>query len=374
MHFHENLFRKKLLSWYEKNKKPHPWRLMWNQDRDPYPVWVSEILLQQTTLSAATPAFLRFLSTFPDPTSLAQAEELAVKQVVQGLGYYRRFSFLKRAAEQLSLKEKNKRIIWPQTYDEWKKLPGVGDYTASAVSSIVLNLPEPSIDGNVERVLSRLFDIREPILPKTKAIFKEMSRGLICRKCPGDYNQAMMEIGQTVCRVKSPSCDHCPLSSFCLAKERKSIHLAPSSKTMKPRQTLLLHLVIMQDGSRYGLVERPSSAKFLKGVTGFLTAIDPDCVSLEDSSDQRLYQMDGRPELFCQEFKRIGAFKHSITHHDLLVSVSLSSAQLWTVLSPVWLAPDDLEAKLVSSLDIKAWNLLRKSKEGRLVPLKRKNN
>ena len=161
--FNKALFTKRLVSWYQENKRDLPWRLRWRKNQDPYEVWVSEIMLQQTVIKAVIPAYERFLKCFPDVHSLANANEDDVRLASRGLGYYRRFKLMHQGAKYLSL---NPEKLWPQTFAQWKEISGIGDYTAAAISSICFDDCSPVVDGNVERVFCRLFDIRlEPNLP-----------------------------------------------------------------------------------------------------------------------------------------------------------------------------------------------------------------
>ena len=196
---------KRLLKWYLTHRESHPWRYE-SPPADPYRVWLSEIMLQQTTIKAVTPAYIRFLELFPNIQDLSAADEASVRRACAGLGYYRRFSLFHKAAKQLT--ENQDTVKWPNSYEKWLELPGVGSYTAAAVSSIVLNAPRAVVDGNVERVLSRLLDIRlPPNLPILKPFFQEKAQSMLITSSAGDFNQALMELGQKQCSVSSPDCE-----------------------------------------------------------------------------------------------------------------------------------------------------------------------
>ena len=198
----------RLLAWFDRQHRQLPWR----RDRDPYRVWVSEIMLQQTRVETAGPYYERFLARFPDRASLAAAADDEVLAAWSGLGYYRRARQLLAAARQLEAAGDG----WPATAAEWRRLPGVGPYTAAAVASIAFGEVEPALDGNVVRVLTRL--LAEPGDPARAAIRRRLEAvalSLLDRRRPGDGNQALMELGATVCRPRRPRCVECPLADDC---------------------------------------------------------------------------------------------------------------------------------------------------------------
>ena len=359
-HFEPKKFQDPLLSWYEQNKSRHPWRMTWDQERDPYPVWLSEIMLQQTTLAAMIPVYERFLYRFPTVYHLANAKEDDLKKTVQGLGYYRRFSLLHKGAQHL-LSSKTAEIAWPRSYEEWLEIPGVGDYTAAALASITLNEAVPVIDGNVIRILCRIFDIRKSANdPSLKKELKALGYPLVSSSRPGDFNQGLMELGQKLCRPLRPNCVDCPLGSLCLAKKNESVHLAPAPKLKKEPKEVHLRLHIFEKKNAYALFERLSTSKFLRGTSGFLTEI----------GEGRDFKIDG-----LKESERIGKgsylgmIKHTITHHKIRGEVFLcsESSPLPGSMKLRWVKKSEVGSQLVSSLDIKAWHLLQKETLGRLL-------
>ncbi len=211
------VFSDKILGWYQKNKRDLPWRA----STDPYKIWLSEIILQQTRVAQGTPYYLRFIEAFPKVTDLAMAKEETVLKLWQGLGYYSRARNL-HAAAKMVVDDYDGRF--PDTYKELLKLKGVGDYTASAVSSICFNERQAVVDGNVYRVLSRYFGVSTPI-NSTAGIkyFKELAQEVLHKSNVRDYNQGIMEFGAIQCTPKNPDCTHCPLKDGCVAlKERKT--------------------------------------------------------------------------------------------------------------------------------------------------------
>ena len=211
-------FEKAVVEWYQQNKRSLPWREYYYKSQNPYHVWVSEIMLQQTVIKAVIPKYINFFKVFPTVFDLAKAEESEVRIACQGLGYYRRFKLMHSCAKKLTEGKTKKDFEWPKSYKEWLSLPGIGEYTASAVSSICLSESKMVVDGNVERLMCRLHDIRmEPNLPALKKKFKEFGETLISDLSPGDFNQGLMELGQTICTKTNPVCHMCPVQKGCMA-------------------------------------------------------------------------------------------------------------------------------------------------------------
>lgn len=348
--FDGSFLHKKLTSWYTTHERPLPWRLMWKKYKDPWHIWVSEIMLQQTVIKAVIPRYESFLKIFPSPKTLAQASTDDIRLAVRGLGYYRRFDLLHKACIAL---ERDKRGM-PQRHDEWLELPGIGTYTAAAISSITEDEPQGVVDGNVERVLCRLLDIRtEPNLPYLKKHFKKLMDDLCRIGKPGTVNQAVMELGQTVCIPANPKCDRCPISKACLAFKNSSQHLAPAQKAKINFVEVEMMLSILRYQGKIVLVKRPSDAKFLKGTWGFLTSIASGSKFMADGKNSTTLKLGKNMEL--------GNIKHSITKHKINARVQSNellnlpdNQDLQTI------APKSVEKSLVSNLDRKAWHLLEK--------------
>ncbi len=199
-----------LIKWYHANKRELPWRTT----KDPYKVWLSEIILQQTRVAQGLPYYLKFSATFPTVFDLAKAPEQKVMKLWQGLGYYSRARNLHAAARQVVKEYKG---VFPSEYEELKKLKGVGDYTAAAIASFCFNRPHAVVDGNVFRVLSRLYAIQTPINSTAgKKQFTQLANELINKKDPGTFNQAIMEFGAVQCTPVNPNCSDCVLQNSCL--------------------------------------------------------------------------------------------------------------------------------------------------------------
>ncbi len=225
--------------WYRLNKRDLPWR----NENDPYKIWISEVILQQTQVIQGLDYYLKFESTFPNVKTLANANQQDVLNLWQGLGYYSRARNMHFAAQQV-MDEFNG--DFPKTYNTLLKLKGVGEYTAAAVSSIAFNLPHAVVDGNVFRVLSRVFEIETAInTPKGKKEFTVLANDLLDKKNPGTHNQALMEIGALVCKPKNPNCNECPLSSKCLSfKNNSALKFPVKEKKLKVKERTIDYLVV----------------------------------------------------------------------------------------------------------------------------------
>lgn len=218
-------FSTRLLEWYAEHGRSLPWR----ETRDPYVVWVTEIILQQTRIDQGIGYYYRFLEAFPDVKSLASAPEDQVLRLWQGLGYYSRARNLHRAAREIVEKYGGQ---MPVSHSGWLKIPGVGPYTAAAIASIAFDEPVPALDGNVYRVLARVFAIGESTEKEAgRKVFREVASGLISQEDPGAFNQAMMDFGATICTPAAPKCQSCIFNRECLALARDAVEQFPVKKT-----------------------------------------------------------------------------------------------------------------------------------------------
>ena len=232
-------FSNTLILWYLKNKRDLPWR----KTSDPYFIWLSEIILQQTKIAQGLPYYLKFIEKFSHISLLAKAKEEDVLKLWQGLGYYSRARNLHKTAICIS---DNLNGVFPNNYTDLKKLKGIGDYTASAIASFCFNKPTATVDGNVYRVLARYFNISTPInSPKGITEFKELAQLLIDKENPGTHNQALMEFGALLCKPQNPDCLNCPFSNSCLALKNDTIKMLPVKKgKIKVRKRYFNYLVI----------------------------------------------------------------------------------------------------------------------------------
>ena len=212
----ESISRARLLAWYRRARRDLPWRRV----SDPYAVWVSEVMLQQTRVAAVTPYYGRFLRRFPDVGALARARLETVLSLWSGLGYYRRARMLHAAARCVA------RDGFPGTAAGWRRLPGVGEYTAAAVASIAFGEPVAVVDGNVERVLCRLHAEPRP----GRRRLRELAQAWVSRRAPGAHNQAVMELGATICTPRAPACGRCPLRAHCKGRDDPARYPAPTKR------------------------------------------------------------------------------------------------------------------------------------------------
>ncbi|MBR1607585.1 MAG: A/G-specific adenine glycosylase [Clostridia bacterium] len=250
-----------LLSWYDQHKRVLPFRGV----RDPYKVWVSEIMLQQTRTETVAGYYTRFLSLFPTVTVLADAPEEAVLKAWEGLGYYSRARNLHRAARVIAAQYGG---VFPNEYEAIRALPGVGDYTAAAVASIAFGLPYPAIDGNLTRVISRVHGIREDVgIPSVRRQIEALARRHIDRDRPGDWNQALMDIGATVCVPGTPDCAACPLAGDCDARAADDADLLPVRAAAKPPVPVDVGVGLVTCGDRVLMGRR--DAALLRGLWVF---------------------------------------------------------------------------------------------------------
>jgi A/G-specific adenine glycosylase len=233
------LFRMALLNWYAEHQRDLPWR----QTSDPYAIWVSEVMLQQTQVATVVPYFQGFLERFPDLNHLARADMQDVLKAWEGMGYYARARNLHKAAAMVLGQHEG---VIPQNRQDFLKLPGVGEYIAAAVLSIAFNRPYPVVDGNVKRVLSRLLVMAEPVnLSSSNSVYQKAAAELLDNREPGNYNQAIMELGATVCKPRSPLCRKCPVQKWCRAYKTDRIAEFPRSvkKQATPRYQIAVGVV-----------------------------------------------------------------------------------------------------------------------------------
>lgn len=247
---------RELLAWYDAERRHLPWRYAPHRKADPYRVWLSEIMLQQTTVKAVIPYFQKFVALWPTVTALAAASQDDVLQQWAGLGYYSRARNLKACADAIV---RDFGGVFPSNEKDLRTLPGIGPYTAAAIAAIAFGVRATPVDGNIERVVSRLFAVRQA-LPKSKPEISRLAATLTPTRRPGDYAQAMMDLGAQVCTPKKPSCLMCPLQQDCAANAQGIAELLPlkAAKTARPTRFGLAYLVLREDGAVL-LRRRPNS-------------------------------------------------------------------------------------------------------------------
>ncbi len=245
-----NTVTQKLAKWYKIHHRELPWR----ETTDPYKIWLSEIILQQTRVEQGMPYYYKFVEQYPTLKHLANASIDEVLKLWQGLGYYSRARNMLTAANELLQKHKGK---FPMDYQSILGLKGVGDYTAAAIASLAFNLPHAVVDGNVYRVLSRLYNVDTPInSTKGKHQFAQYAEELLDRKNPGTHNQAMMELGAICCKPANPTCHICPIAEHCLALANGTVNKLPVKTKNKPVQNRYLNYLFLVNDDKFCLLQR----------------------------------------------------------------------------------------------------------------------
>ena len=305
--------RRALLSWYDAAARSLPWRIGPADRRagvtpDPYRVWLSEVMLQQTTVPHATPYFLAFTARWPTVGALAAEDDGAVMSAWAGLGYYARARNLLACARAVAREHGG---VFPDTEEGLRKLPGLGPYTAAAVGAIAFDLPANVVDGNVERVMSRLFAVETP-LPAAKPELSRLAGTLVTDDRPGDWAQALMDLGATICVPKTPLCDRCPVAKFCAARAGGAPETYPrkSAKADRPRRHGVAFLVTR--GNEVALVRRPP-----KGLLGGMLALPTTDWTAKPPAPAEVAAEAPR----VSKWRHMGEIDHVFTHFALTLQV-----------------------------------------------------
>ncbi len=328
--------RSRLLAWYDANARVLPWRIG-PQDHaagiraDPYRVWLSEVMLQQTTVPHATPYFLAFTRRWPTVVDLAGEQDGEVMAAWAGLGYYARARNLLACARALAERHGG---VFPDTEEGLLALPGVGAYTAAAVAAIAFDRPANVVDGNVERVISRLYAVKTP-LPAAKPELKTLAAALVGPERPGDWAQALMDLGATICRPKAPLCDRCPLAGTCaaLAEGDPGTYPRKTAKAASPHRLGTAYLALR--GDRVGLVRRPD-----KGLLGGMLALPSSDWGAKPAA------LDGAP--FPADWRPAGQIEHVFTHFSLSLQLMRAQADAGAGVELIWTDIDEAARSLPS--------------------------
>ena len=342
-----------LLDWYDANAREMPWRVS-PSDRaagvmpNPYYIWMSEVMLQQTTVAAVKKYFIKFTTLWPTVLDLAQAEDADVMAAWAGLGYYARARNLLKCARVITNELGG---VFPNYEQGLLKLPGIGPYTAAAITSIAFDLKATVLDGNVERVMSRIYAVLEP-LPKSKEYLRSLAAGLTPAVRPGDYAQAVMDLGATICTPRSPNCGGCPWSINCLARLKGIAAELPKKtpKIKKPTRVGIIYLAINSSGAV--LLERRPDKGLLGGMLGW------------PGSDWAVEQVEHTPPFNTHWTTLNETVRHTFTHFHLELTVktafdiksipqfgefikrqNFKSTDLPTVMRKVWDLAASLEPK-----------------------------
>jgi len=303
-----------ILDWYHQNKRSLPWRKSLN----PYKIWLSEIILQQTRVAQGAPYYLRFVEQFPTVHHMANASEEEVLKLWQGLGYYSRARNL-HATAKIVVDQYNGEF--PDTYNELLKLKGVGDYTASAISSICFNKPQAVVDGNVYRVLSRYFGIDIPInSAEGIKYFKSLAEKVMDVNDIRDYNQGIMEFGAIQCSPKKPLCLHCPLNESCVALQKGIVGQLPVKlKKTKVRNRFFNYIIpiyIDADGNRFTNLQQRKGKGIWQNLWEFPLIESNSMLEIEDVDNRYKQLFEGNGEIELIEFNEV-AIIHKLSHQHL---------------------------------------------------------
>lgn len=319
---------KLLVEWYRRGHRDLPWRAT----ADPYRIWVSEVMLQQTRAQAVIPYYERFLARFPTLEALAASGEDDVLALWAGLGYYSRARNLRRAARDVAAAG-----AFPQTYDGIRALPGIGDYTAAAIASIAFGLPHAVLDGNVLRVVARFAnDASDIAAPRTRQRFRGVAQSWLDPRQPGVFNQALMELGATVCLPKNPLCLLCPLAGFCEGRAAGTSSQLPVRLRRTEPVAVAATLLLIRRRGRVLLQRRHASSRRM---AGFWDLPDPESLPC------------ARPG------RTVGEFRHTITHYHYRFTVQLASFRTGLGAAFDWFDPARLTAIPLSTTARKALKL-----------------
>ena len=346
-------FRQKLLAWYDENKRDLPWR----RSKNPYHIWVSEIMLQQTRVDTVIPYYERFLDWFPTVESLADAPEERLLKAWEGLGYYSRVRNMQTAAQQIMSEFEGK---FPSTYEGISSLKGIGPYTAGAISSIAFNLPQPAVDGNVMRVLARLFEVNHDIgNPSNRKIFQAMMEVMIDPDRPGDFNQALMDLGSDIEAPVNPRPEESPVKEFSAAYQHGTMDRYPIKAPKKKPIPIYLKALVVQNSQGQFLLEKNESENLLAGFWHFpLIEVDGFSDQTQDldlfsqvaepiqelgPSPQESFEQDYDLEVDWQDL-RFEEVKHIFSHrkwHIQIIAGRVTETQEYADREVLWLSPEE---------------------------------
>ena len=360
-------FRQKLLAWYDENKRDLPWR----RSKNPYHIWVSEIMLQQTRVDTVIPYYERFLDWFPTVESLADAPEERLLKAWEGLGYYSRVRNMQTAAQQIMNEFEGK---FPSTYEGISSLKGIGPYTAGAISSIAFNLPQPAVDGNVMRVLARLFEVNHDIgNPSNRKIFQAMMEVLIDPDRPGDFNQALMDLGSDIEAPVNPRPEESPVKEFSAAYQHGTMDRYPIKAPKKKPIPIYLKALVVQNSQGQFLLEKNEREKLLAGFWHFpLIEVDEFSDQNQDldlfsqvaepilqlgPSPQESFEQDYDLEVDWQDL-RFEEVKHIFSHrkwHIQIIAGRVTETQEYADREVLWLSPEEFSNYPLAKPQQKIW-------------------
>ncbi len=324
-----------LINWFAENRRDLPWR----HHPTPYQVWLSEVILQQTRVSQGLDYYLRFVGRWPTVADLAQASEEEVLKMWQGLGYYSRARNLHKCARQVVEQHGGD---FPADYEQLKQLQGIGDYTAAAIASIAFNLPHAVVDGNVYRVLARLFDVDTPInINEGQKLFARLADELLNREQPSLHNQAMMEFGALQCTPKNPDCLHCPLQAQCLAFGRQTVMQRPVKLQKLKVTTRYFNYLVIRTGDKVCLRKR-SGNDIWRNLYDFPCIESEKTLGTEEvvASEQFIQLIGNKPFTIT---KTSPTYTHKLTHRTIVaqfIEIKLEEEWLQIQTKDLFLTPE----------------------------------
>ena len=331
-----------LLRWYDQNRRSLPWRAIAGGKPNPYHVWLSEIMLQQTTVPTVKNYFQHFIAKWPSVADLANASLDDVLHAWQGLGYYARARNLYKAAQ--IIRDEHNGLI-PSSHADLLALPGIGPYTAGAIAAIAFNKPHAAVDANIERVMARLYAIKTPIKQAKKKLYQLVEQELPTKR-PGDFLQALMDLGSSICTIDQPSCARCPLQAPCKANAQNIASHLPvkTRKAQKPVRRGLLYVVFNRKGEIL-LRRRPE-----KGMLGGMMELPGTAWDQKEYSKNTLLN----PPHSTKWQKLHGRVRHSFTHYDLELTIYKTKSDKKLFPASIWVAPDLLSQYALPTLFKKA--------------------
>lgn len=339
-------FQNKLLTWYRKNARDLPWR----ESKDPYQIWVSEIMLQQTRVETVIPYYTRWMTVFPTLHSLAKARQDQVLSGWEGLGYYSRARNLHQASK-IVVEEYQGKL--PQDSVSLQALPGIGRYTAGAIASIAFGIDAPVLDGNVRRVYARYFNISTPLQTSgTERILWQIAQEILPSGSAGEFNQALMELGALICHPKNPDCENCPLAESCLANNLNLQESRPVRKKKSPLPHLQVTAAVFQENGKVFLAKRPPDG-LLGGMWEFPGGKQKDKETLPETLRREIRE-ELRVPISVGE--ALGVYHHAYTHYKVTLhafhcSLNSRDIQLTFHTESAWVSLDSLANYPMGKLD-----------------------
>ena len=364
-------FQEKLLAWYDREKRDLPWR----HSNNPYHIWVSEIMLQQTRVDTVIPYYHRFLETFPTIESLANAQEEELLKVWEGLGYYSRVRNMQKAAQQIMEQYGGE---FPSTMEEIQTLKGIGSYTAGAIASIAFNLPEPAVDGNLMRVISRLFEIGLDIgNPSNRKVFQAVAEKIISKERPGDFNQALMDLGSDIESPVNPHPEDSPVKEFSAAYLNGTMYLYPVKIPKKKPVPMKWKAFVIQNEKGQYLLEKNTYADLLSGFWHFplirdytpvgkqLSLLDEIAEEVEEYPNKNIpmeTQFETIYQLKIQKGKKLkGEVKHIFSHQKWEIELTKYQVQSYGEIEELsdrelrWVEAEEFYKMPFSKVQTKLW-------------------